>query len=58
LTSGKPQKYNLQVQINRETTITSLKKSAPQTVALCLVPMDMSMTPAQIKAALIKDIRI
>jgi hypothetical protein len=58
MTSGTPKNYNLQVQINNETTITSLKKMAPQTVTFALVPEDMSMTPRQIKDALIADIRV
>jgi hypothetical protein len=33
LTSGKPQQYNLQVQVNNQTSISTLKKVAPKTVA-------------------------
>jgi hypothetical protein len=58
MTSGDPKNYNLQVQINKETSITSLKKSAPATVAMVLVPEDMTMTPEQIRDALIADIRV
>jgi hypothetical protein len=58
MTSGSPKKHNLQVQINKETTITSLKKSAPQTVATLLVPDDESMTSQQIKDGLIEVITV
>ncbi|KAK8076917.1 hypothetical protein PG996_003087 [Apiospora saccharicola] len=58
MTTGNPQKHNLQVQINKETTVTSLKKAAPATVAMAHVPDDESMTPQQIRDALIADIRV
>ncbi|KAF1940272.1 hypothetical protein EJ02DRAFT_406725 [Clathrospora elynae] len=44
MTSGSPKNYNLQVQINNETSFT---------VAKALAPEDESMTPAQIKSTLI-----
>jgi len=58
MTSDKPPKYNLQVQINRETTISSLKKSAPQSVTIALVPSDGSWTAKEIRNALIKKISV
>lgn len=33
MTSDKPPKYNLQIQVNYQTTITTLEKVAPDTVA-------------------------
>ncbi|KAF8448151.1 hypothetical protein BGX38DRAFT_1093445 [Terfezia claveryi] len=53
LTSGKPQKFNLQVQINSQTSISTIKKLAPKTVATYLTPTDNPGTPAQIRAGLI-----
>jgi hypothetical protein len=48
------QQHNLQVQINNGTTISTLKKFAPQTVAgPVLAPSDDSMTPAEIRAQLL-----
>jgi hypothetical protein len=57
LTSGSTH-YNLQVQINNQTRITSLKKAAPRTVAHVLVPTDDTWTPQQIKDALTNSINI
>jgi len=37
MTSGDPKQHNSQVQINKQTKVTSLKKAAPQTVATLLV---------------------
>lgn len=48
----------MQVQINKQTTITSLKKSVPQTVATVLVPGDESMSADEIRKALIEAILI
>ncbi|KAG4435591.1 hypothetical protein IFR05_008937 [Cadophora sp. M221] len=58
MTTGRPRMHNLQVQINRETTITSLKKAAPQTVASLLVEEENPGTPAEIKQGLIASILI
>jgi len=58
MTSGDPKKHNLQVQINKETTITSLKKSAPQTVATLLVLKDNPPSAATIKKDLIAKITV
>ncbi|RTE80230.1 hypothetical protein BHE90_005228 [Fusarium euwallaceae] len=40
LTTGDPQRYNLQVQVNREreTTLSTLKREVGKTVATALVP--------------------
>lgn len=46
-------KHNLQVQVNKGTSISSLKKLAPSTVAgPVLVPQENPYTPAQIKKGL------
>jgi soluble lytic murein transglycosylase-like protein len=37
---GQGKRYNLQIQVNRETAITTLKKLAPKTVAKSLPPME------------------
>jgi len=58
MTSGEPKEHNLQVQINKETTITSLKKSAPQTVATLLVSKDDPPSAATIRDNLIANITI
>ncbi|PQE17865.1 hypothetical protein CJF30_00010352 [Rutstroemia sp. NJR-2017a BBW] len=58
LTSGDPQKHNLQIQINKQTTITSLKKSAPQTVATLLVLKNDAPSAATIKQDLTTNIII
>ena len=47
-----PSKYNLQVQINKQTKISTLKKHQPATVATYLA--DKSDTPATIRAGLLK----
>jgi hypothetical protein len=58
MTSDKPAKHNLQVQINYQTTITSLKEDAPDTVATLIVPADGSMSVAQVRQGLIDAITI
>lgn len=58
MTSDKPAKHNLQVQINKQTTITSLKGAAPNTVATLIVPADGSMSVAQVRQGLIDAIVI
>lgn len=59
MTSGKPPAHNLQVQVNKGTTETTLKKLAPATVAgPALVPSDKPWTAAQIKAELKKKMKI
>jgi hypothetical protein len=40
MTSGDPKKHNIQVQVNKGTTVTTLKKAAPRTVASVLVLQD------------------
>ena len=40
MTSDDPQKHNLQVQVNKGTTVTSLKPLAPDTVAKAVVAHD------------------
>jgi hypothetical protein len=57
-TSDKPAKHNLQVQINHQITITSLKEDAPDTVATLMVPADGSMSVAQVRQGLIDAIAI
>lgn len=53
------QKHNLQVQVNKGTSISSLKKLAPSTVAgPVLVPKEKPYTPAQIKKELSDNVLI
>jgi hypothetical protein len=58
MTSGNPAKHNLQVQINKGITISSLKKAAPQTISTVIVPSDGSMSAQQIKNALTAALQI
>jgi hypothetical protein len=58
MTSDKPAKHNLQVQINYQTTIMSLKGDAPDTVATLIVLVDGSMSVAQARQRLIDAITI
>jgi hypothetical protein len=58
MTNDKPAKHNLQVQINYQTTITSLKGKAPDTVVTLIVPADGSMSVAQVRQGLIDAITI
>jgi hypothetical protein len=58
MTSDKPAKHNLKVQINYQTTITSLKGDAPDTVATLIVPADGSMSVAQVRQGLVDAIII
>lgn len=51
-----PSKYNLQVQINRQTTISTLKKHQPATVSTYLA--DKSATPAVIRQGLLDAMAI
>ncbi|EIT79571.1 hypothetical protein AO1008_01897 [Aspergillus oryzae 100-8] len=55
LTTGDPQYYNLQVRINNQTTISTLKRVKGETVAHTLVPADGSWTPEQIRQALLAN---
>ncbi|KAK3066694.1 hypothetical protein LTR53_016854 [Teratosphaeriaceae sp. CCFEE 6253] len=53
MTSSKPAEHNLQVQVNRDPKISSLKNAKGATVAgPVLAPGDGSMTPAEIRAGL------
>jgi hypothetical protein len=52
MTSGDPKKYNLQIQINKQTKISTLKRLAPKTVSTVLAPIDPEMTAQQLKKAL------
>jgi hypothetical protein len=52
MTSGDPKQYNLQIQINKQTRISTLKKLAPKTVSTVLAPVDPEMTAQQLRAAL------
>lgn len=44
--------YNLQVQVNRGCTNTTLKMLAPDTVAICHAPADKPWSPEKIREAL------
>ena len=50
--------HNLQVQVNKQATITSLKKLAPSTVSTALVPEVPASTPAVIRAELLANVQI
>ncbi|KAI8627876.1 hypothetical protein F5Y19DRAFT_477048 [Xylariaceae sp. FL1651] len=55
MTSAEPQKHNLQIQVNKDTPITTLAKAAPLTVAgPVLVPLDNPWTPDDIKAMFLR----
>lgn len=58
MTSDKPSQHNLQIQINKQTSITSLKKHAPKSVATLIVPADGSMSAEQVRQGLINAIII
>lgn len=59
MTSSNPQEHNLQVQVNKGTTISTLKKHAPSTVAgPVLVPSNDPWTADQIKSALLASMKI
>ncbi|KAI0490146.1 hypothetical protein F4859DRAFT_523957 [Xylaria cf. heliscus] len=50
ITSGSPRCYNLQIQVNYATKITTLKKAAPQTVAgPVFVEVNTTGVPAEIR---------
>ncbi|MCJ1264617.1 hypothetical protein MMC22_004491 [Lobaria immixta] len=44
--------FNIQIQVNRQTTISLLKKMSPVTVSLVLVPVDANWTAAELRAKL------
>ncbi|KAJ5102312.1 hypothetical protein NUU61_004534 [Penicillium alfredii] len=58
LTTGDPQYYNLHVQINNQTTISTLQREKGATIANTLVPTDGSWTPEQIRLALRANMKI
>ncbi|KAK4035259.1 hypothetical protein C8A01DRAFT_38279 [Parachaetomium inaequale] len=63
-TSTNPPKYNLQVQINRQSTISTLKAMKKKsgntgtTVAKALVPVDGPWSAARVRAALLAGLMI
>lgn len=58
LTTGDPQYYNLHVQINNQTIISTLQREKGATIANTLVPTDGSWTPEQIRLALQANMKI
>ncbi|KAH7041427.1 uncharacterized protein B0I36DRAFT_312828 [Microdochium trichocladiopsis] len=59
MTSGDPQFHNLQIQANKQSTITSIRKLAPKTVAgEVLVPTDGSWTGEDVRQALLNTKKI
>lgn len=50
-----PHSFNLQVQINRQTKVTSLKKAAPSTVSIVLVPDPQTMMVQNLKSVLVSN---
>jgi len=56
ITTQKPQRHNLQVQINKACTLSSVKRERPNTVATALVPEDGSWSSLKIKQALVAGI--
>lgn len=56
VTTKDPRCYNLQVQINRGTIITSLKRFAGKSLSIALVPVkEEAWTPAEVRAELEKN---
>lgn len=53
--TSSPRCFNLQAQINRQTTVTTLKKLAPSTVSTVLVPDPQTMTAQDVKSALLSN---
>ncbi len=64
MTSDEPRMYNIQVQINKKTTISTLQrmnkksKNSGTTVAKALVPIDGSWDAAAVRQALLDGILI
>ncbi|CAF9921434.1 MAG: hypothetical protein ALECFALPRED_001797 [Alectoria fallacina] len=59
VTTKDPRCYNLQVQINKHLTITSLKRFAGEALSIALVPVKgKAWTPAEIRAELEKNRKI
>ncbi|KAJ4129734.1 hypothetical protein NW754_004018 [Fusarium falciforme] len=58
LASGDPKIHNLQVRVNRETTISTLKREAGKTVATALVPKAGDWTPDMIRDELLSNRKI
>ncbi|CDF35198.1 unnamed protein product [Chondrus crispus] len=58
MTSGTPKMYNLQIQINRGTQLSTLKKFSPGTVSTVLAPIDPAMSAADIKASFRRNAKI
>ncbi|KAI1159130.1 hypothetical protein F5B18DRAFT_638021 [Nemania serpens] len=58
ITTEKPKCWNLQVQVNNETSVSTLKKETGKTVSTVLVPMDSKWTAAQIKEKLHKSLNL
>lgn len=57
MTSDKPAKHNLQMQINKQTRITTLK-TVLKNVATLIVPADGGMSAAQVRQGLIDAMTI
>lgn len=51
MTSDNPQKHNLQIQVNKQTKVTSLKPVAPGTVSTVLAPSNPEMSASDLKKA-------
>jgi hypothetical protein len=58
LTSGDPKYYNFQVQINNQTSISTLKRETGKTVATALVPTDGSWNPKKIRDELLSNMKL
>ncbi|CAF9916954.1 MAG: hypothetical protein HETSPECPRED_003057 [Heterodermia speciosa] len=57
ITTDEPKKYNIQIQINSETTVSTLKKLAPSTMVTILPPVDEPRwTAEQTRQALLDNI--
>lgn len=58
MTTGNPQNFNIQVQVNNEASISTLKTIRGKSVAIALVPGDNSWKAQDIRDELIKSIEI
>ncbi|WEW56992.1 hypothetical protein PRK78_002451 [Emydomyces testavorans] len=58
VTTKDPKKWNIQVQINNQTTITTLKREKGKTVSIVLVPIDKTWSPKRIREELLKKLNL
>lgn len=58
ITSQDPKSYNIQVQINNQTTISTCEREKGQSVAIVLVPMSEQWPARKIRDALLSTMRV